>query len=59
MCESVEAIHLIAGHQLMIGCDNNFPNSGRNPALADDNEFIVLDVPGLKSLPCPSRGHTW
>jgi glycerophosphoryl diester phosphodiesterase len=51
MCESVEAIHLIAGHQLMIGCDNNFPNSGRNPALADDNEFIVVDVPGLKSLP--------
>jgi hypothetical protein len=51
MCESVEAIHLIAGHQLMIGCDNNFPNSGRNPARADDNEFIVVDVPGLKSLP--------
>lgn len=49
MCESVEAIHLIAGHQLMIGCDNNFPNSGRNPARADDNEFIVVDVPGLKS----------
>jgi hypothetical protein len=51
MCESVEAIHLIGGHQLMIGCDNNFPNSGRNPALADDNEFIVVDVSGLKSLP--------
>jgi hypothetical protein len=51
MCESVEAIHLIAGHQLMIGCDNNFPNSGRNPALPDDNEFIIVDVPGLKSLP--------
>jgi glycerophosphoryl diester phosphodiesterase len=51
MCESVEAIHLIAGQRLMIGCDNNFPNSGRNPALADDNEFIVVDVPGLKSLP--------
>jgi hypothetical protein len=51
MCESVEAIHLIAGHQLMIGCDNNVPDSGRNPALADDNEFIVVDVPGLKSLP--------
>lgn len=49
MCESVEAIHLIAGHQLMIGCDNNLPNTGRNPALADDNEFIVVDVPGLKA----------
>lgn len=51
MCESVEAIHLIAGNHLMIGCDNNFPNTGRNPALADDNEFIVVDVPGLKALP--------
>lgn len=51
MCESVEAIHLISGNRLMIGCDNNFPNSGRNPALADDNEFIVVDVPGLRSMP--------
>ena len=31
----------------MIGCDNNLPNTGRNPTLADDNEFIVVDVPGL------------
>jgi hypothetical protein len=31
----------------MLGCDNNLPNKGRNPGLADDNEFIVVDVPGL------------
>ena len=49
MCESVEAIHLIAGQRLLIGCDNNFPNTGRNPDLADDNEFIVVKVPGLRS----------
>jgi len=48
-CESVEAIHPIDGTRLLIGCDNNFPNKGRNPGLADDNEFIVVKVSGLKS----------
>lgn len=46
VCESVEAVHPMPGGQLVIGCDNNFPNSGRNPALPDDNEFIVVSVPG-------------
>ena len=50
MCESVEAIHVIDGERLLIGCDNNFPNKGRNPDRADDNELIVVKVPGLKSL---------
>jgi len=49
-CESVEAIHAIDAERLLIGCDNNLPNTGRNPYLADDNEFIVVRVPGLKSL---------
>ena len=49
MCESVEAVHLIGGNRLLVGCDNNFPNTGRNPGLADDNEFIVVKVPGLWS----------
>ena len=31
----------------MFTCDNNFPNKGRNPALADDTEIIVVKVPGL------------
>ena len=48
-CESVEAIHAIDGEKLLIGCDNNLPNTGRNPGRADDNEFIVVRVPGLKS----------
>jgi hypothetical protein len=47
MCESVEAIHPVGNDRLVIGCDNNLPNTGRNPALADDNEFILVDVPGL------------
>ena len=47
MCESVEAVHVTEDEQLLIGCDNNLPNSGRNPGLADDNEFIVVDVPAL------------
>jgi hypothetical protein len=34
----------------LLGCDNNFPNTGRNPARADDNELIIVRVPGLKSL---------
>lgn len=47
-CESVEAIHLLEGTRLMIGCDNNLPNDGRNPTRADDSEFIVVEVPGLR-----------
>ena len=44
-CESVEAIHVVRGHRILVGCDNNLPNSGRNPGLADDNEFILVDLP--------------
>jgi hypothetical protein len=51
MCESVEAIYVLDGERLLVGCDNNFPNTGRNPGLADDNEFIVIKIPGLKSIP--------
>jgi glycerophosphoryl diester phosphodiesterase len=48
MCESVEAIHRVAPKRLLVGCDNNLPNSGRNPAHPDDNEFILVDVPGMR-----------
>jgi hypothetical protein len=47
LCESVEAIHPIDDDRLIIGCDNNFPNKGRNPELADDSEFIVVKVEDL------------
>ena len=49
VCESVEAVHLVRDHRLLVGCDNNLPNSGRNPSRPDDNEFILVDVPGLHS----------
>jgi hypothetical protein len=49
-CESIEAIHVMNAQRLLLACDNNFPNTGRNPVLADDNELIVIRVPGLKSL---------
>ena len=48
VCESIEAIHVVDGQQLLLGCDNNLPNKGRNPGLADDNEFILVRVPGLQ-----------
>ena len=48
-CESVEAIHPITGTTLLIGCDNNLPNTGRNPAIADDTELIVVKVPDLRN----------
>jgi hypothetical protein len=49
MCESIEAVHQVAGSKVLLGCDNNLPNSGRNPTRPDDNEFILVDVPALRS----------
>jgi glycerophosphoryl diester phosphodiesterase len=46
-CESVEAIHQTSASKLLIGCDNNLPNTGRNPSIADDTELIVVRVPDL------------
>ncbi len=51
VCESVEAVHRVDGSTLLVGCDNNLPNSGRNPTLADDNEFILIHVEGLPADP--------
>ena len=47
MCESSEALHVVSKRELLLGCDNNFPNVGRNPGLADDNELITVAVPRL------------
>ena len=46
-CESIEAVHVLHHGELLFGCDNNFPNKGRNPGLADDTELIVVEAPGL------------
>jgi hypothetical protein len=45
-CESIESVHLLSGSKFMFTCDNNFPNTGRNPGLADDTEMIVVKAPG-------------
>ena len=49
VCESIEAIQVLSASRLLLACDNNLPNTGRNPGRADDTEIIVVDVPGLKS----------
>lgn len=49
MCESVEAVHVLDGERILVGCDNNFPNKGRNPTRADDTELIIVKVPGLQA----------
>ena len=46
-CESIESLLVTRHDQIVLTCDNNFPNTGRNPALADDTEMIVVEAPGL------------
>jgi len=48
-CESIEAIYPVSDSTLLLACDNNLPNTGRNPGLADDNELILVRVPGIPS----------
>ncbi len=48
-CESIEAVYVLDRERILLACDNNFPNWGRNPGLADDNEFIVVNAPGLEA----------
>ena len=47
VCESVEAIRVLDHHEVLVGCDNNFPNTGRNAGLPDDNELVVVRIPAL------------
>jgi hypothetical protein len=49
VCESIEAVQVLSASRLLLACDNNLPNLGRNPTVADDSEIIVVDVPGLKA----------
>jgi hypothetical protein len=46
-CESVESVYAVSDSNLLITCDNNLPNTGRNPTIADDTEMIVVKVPLL------------
>lgn len=42
VCESIEALRPLDDEHLLLGCDNNLPNTSRNPTVPDDNEFIVV-----------------
>ena len=39
---------VLGGRYLAIVNDTNFGSTGRNPALPDDSDFVVVRVPGLK-----------
>jgi hypothetical protein len=49
-CESIGAVHVIDGQRLLLGCDNNVPQHRPQPTLANDNELVIIRVPGLKAL---------
>jgi glycerophosphoryl diester phosphodiesterase len=44
---TIEAVLPVGGHRLVIVNDTNFGSTGRNPALPDYSDFIVVRVPGL------------
>ena len=35
----------MSGTKRLITCDDNLPDTGRNPAIADDTEMPVVKVP--------------
>lgn len=43
-CESIEALRILSRRRLLLGCDNNFPNPGRNASFPDDSELITVRV---------------
>lgn len=46
--QTIESVLPLGDERLLVANDNNFPfSAGRNPALPDDNEFIVLGVDDL------------
>jgi hypothetical protein len=47
---TTEAVLALGGRRLLVANDNNFPFSmGRNPQRPDDDELIVVRVPGLRA----------
>jgi hypothetical protein len=44
---TIEAVLPVGGQRLVIVNDTNFGSTGRNPALPDYSDFIVVRVPGL------------
>jgi glycerophosphoryl diester phosphodiesterase len=46
--QTIEALLPVATDRVVIVNDTNFGSTGRNPARADDSDFIEVRVPGLK-----------
>ena len=46
---TIESVLPLGGGRLAIVNDTNFGSRGRNPALPDYSDFIVVDVPGVPS----------
>ena len=44
---TIEALLPLPGDRVAIVNDTNFGSTGRNPALPDYSDFIVVSVPGL------------
>lgn len=45
---TIENVDIVDGRHIVVGNDNNLPfSSSRDPARADDNELILLEVEGL------------
>jgi hypothetical protein len=44
---TIEVVPPVGGQRLVIVNDTNFGSTGRNPALPDDSDVIVVRVPGL------------
>ena len=52
--QTIEDVLPIGDDRLLVLNDNNFPfSAGRNAGCPDDDEAIVLDVPGLRDGPLP------
>jgi hypothetical protein len=47
---TIESVDVVDGRHIVIGNDNNFPNSrSRDPMTVDDNELVLLEVAELLS----------
>jgi glycerophosphoryl diester phosphodiesterase len=46
--QTVESVLPVGGRELAFVNDTNFGSTGRNPALPDYSDFVVVRVPGLR-----------
>ena len=47
--QTIESVLPLTGDRLLVLNDNNYPfSAGRNPGRPDDNEAIIIEVPGLR-----------